>query len=60
MTLQKKYNAKKITMLYPITDQTTSVTGAQFDSGDGVIVRVQFIDLFDIKNSLLELFHYLN
>lgn len=57
---QKKYNAKKITMLYPITDQTTSVTGVQFDSGDGVIVRVQFIDLFDIKNSLLELFHYLN
>ncbi len=57
---QKKYNAKKITMLYPITDQTTSVTGVQFDSGDGVIVRVQFIDLFDIKNSLLELFHNLN
>ncbi len=49
---QKKYNAKNITMLYPMTDQTTSANGIQFDLGDGVIVRVQFIDLFDIKNSL--------
>ena len=57
---QKKYNAKNITMLYPITDQTTSARDIQFDSGDGVIVRVRFVDLFDIKNSLLESFHNLN
>ena len=52
---QKKYNAKNITMLYPITDQTTSASDIQFDSGDGVIVRVRFIDLFDIKNSLINI-----
>ena len=52
---QKKYNAKNITMLYPITDQTTSANSIQFDSGDGVIVRVSFIDLFDIKNSLINI-----
>lgn len=52
---QKKYNAKNITMLYPMTDQTTSANGIQFDSGDGVIVRVSFIDLFDIKNSLINI-----
>lgn len=52
---QKKYNAKNITMLYPMTDQTTSANGIQFDSGDGVIVRVRFIDLFDIKNSLINI-----
>ena len=52
---QKKYNAKNITMLYPMTDQTTSASDIQFDSGDGVIVRVQFIDLFDIKNSLINI-----
>lgn len=57
---QKKYNAKNITMLYPMTDQTTSANGIQFDSGDGVIVRVRFVDLFNIKNSLLESFHNLN
>lgn len=52
---QKKYNAKNITMLYPMMDQTTSANGIQFDSGDGVIVRVSFIDLFDIKNSLINI-----
>lgn len=52
---QKKYNAKNITMLYPMTDQTTSAKSIQFDSGDGVIVRVSFIDLFDIKNSLINI-----
>ena len=52
---QKKYNAKNITMLYPMTDQTTSANSIQFDSGDGVIVRVSFIDLFDIKNSLINI-----
>ena len=57
---QRKYNAKNITMLYPMTDQTTSANGIQFDSGDGVIVRVRFVDLFNIKNSLLESFHNLN
>lgn len=57
---QKKYNAKNITLLYPLTDQTASTNSIQFDSGDGVIVRVRFIDLFDIKNSLLESFHNLN
>ena len=57
---QKKYNAKNITMLYPMTDQTASANGIQFDSGDGVIVRVCFVDLFTIKDSLLESFHNLN
>ena len=52
---QKKYNAKNITMLYPMTDQTTSASDIQFDSGDGVIVRVRFIDLFNIKNSLINI-----
>lgn len=52
---QKKYNARNITLLYPMTDQTASANDIQFDSGDGVIVRVRFVDLFAIKNSLLEL-----
>ena len=48
---QKKYNACNITMLYPLTDKITS-SDIVYDSGDGVIVRVRFIDLLDVQNSL--------
>ena len=48
---QKKYNACNITLLYPLTDRVTS-SDIAYDSGDGVIVRVKFIDLFDVENSL--------
>ena len=58
---QKKYNAKNITMLYPITEQISQKIEhekeIQFTSDDGVIVRVRFIDLFDIKKSLLGLIY---
>ena len=48
---QKKYNAKSITLLYPQT-QVIPDEPLVFHSGDGVTVHVQFVDLFDIKNSL--------
>ena len=55
---QKKYNAKNITMLYPMTEKVSQKIEhekeIQFTS-DGVIVRVRFIDLFDIKKSLIGL-----
>ena len=51
---QKKYSAEHITLLYPLTDKV-SEKDIQFDSGDGVIVRVKFIDLFDVKKSLTEI-----
>ena len=55
----KKYNAKNITMLYPITEQISQKIEhekeIQFTSDDDVIVRVRFVDLFDIKKSLLGL-----
>ena len=50
---QKKYNAKNITMLYPMTEKVNQKIEHEkeikFTSDDGVIVRVRFIDLFDIK-----------
>ena len=56
---QKKYNAKNITMLYPMTEKVSQKIEHEkeikFTSDDGVIVRVRFIDLFDIKKSLMEL-----
>lgn len=48
---QKKYSAQNITLLYPLTEMVSD-NNIQFDSGDGVIVRVRFVDLFDVKNSL--------
>ena len=53
---QKKYNAKNITMLYPMTKKVSQKIEHEkeikFTSDDGVIVRVRFIDLIDIKKSL--------
>ena len=45
---QKKYMAANVTLLYPKTENV-KVENIEFSSDDGVIVRVKFIDLFDIK-----------
>lgn len=51
---QKKYSARNVTLLYPLTERVSD-NNIEFDSGDGVVVRVRFIDLFDIQNSLAEI-----
>ena len=51
---QKKYGAKNITLIYPLTERITQ-TNIEYDSGDGVLVRIRFVDLFDVKNSLSNL-----
>ena len=38
-------------MRYPLTDRVPR-SDILYDSGDGVTVRVRFIDLFDVENSL--------
>ena len=43
---QKKYNAKTITLLYPKNNEDISKDKLCFDSGDGAIVNVKFIDLY--------------
>lgn len=57
--IPEKIQCKNITMLYPITEQISQKIEhekeIQFTSDDGVIVRVRFVDLFDIKKSLLGL-----
>lgn len=52
---QKKYEAKHITLIYPKTEKIPSDCCVEFKSDDGVIVYVQFIDLFDLKASIEEL-----
>ena len=50
---QKKYYAKNVTLLYPKTEQVQA-ENIEFREvyDDGVIVRVRFVDLFDIQSSL--------
>jgi 5-methylcytosine-specific restriction enzyme subunit McrC len=45
---QKKYSSENVTLLYPKTENI-SREDIGFSSDDGVIVRVRFVDLFDIK-----------
>ena len=53
---QKKYNAQNVTLLYPKTEQVNT-ENIEFREiyDDGVTVRVRFLDLFDIQNSLSDL-----
>ena len=53
---QKKYDAKNVTLLYPKTEQVQT-ENIEFREiyDDGVIVRVRFVDLFDIQTSLASL-----
>lgn len=52
----KKYEAKHVTLLYPKTDkvQRDDIEYREAET-DGATVRVRFIDLFDIRNSLTSL-----
>ena len=50
---QKKYDAKNVTLLYPKTDQVQEENIEYREIyDDGVTVRVRFVDLFDVQNSL--------
>ena len=58
---QKKYAAQNVTLLYPKTEQVET-ENIEFREiyDEGVIVRVRFVDLFDIQNSLESLIEELN
>ena len=51
---QKKYEAKSVTLLYPLTE-LVKTDNIQFISDDGVLVKVKFLDLFNIKESLKQM-----
>ena len=52
---QKKYNAKNITLIYPNSDPLITSKNIEYNSGDGVTIKVKFVDLFNINKSLKEL-----
>lgn len=49
---QKKYGAEYITLLYPKTEKVLYNETIEFQSKDGVIVKVAFVDMFDLNGSI--------
>ena len=49
---QKKYGAKNVTLLYPQTEKLMPDSKIEFKSQDNVTVKVQFLDLFSIQDSI--------
>lgn len=48
----KKYSAAEIWLLYPLNDEMRGHSDIRFDSGDGTIVNVLFVDLANIEASM--------
>lgn len=51
---QKKYNSENVTLIYPMTDKVEDKS-ISYQSEDGVIVRICFVDLYHLKESLVEI-----
>lgn len=49
---QKKYDAKKVTLLHPVSDAVPADKQIAFKSDDGAEVEVKFIDLFNAAQSI--------
>ena len=56
---QKKYQAQNVTLLYPLTENVEQKNNIRFVSEDGAEIKVRFIDLFDLKNSLVTIINEL-
>ena len=51
---QKKYSSENVTMIYPMTDKVENKE-IQYQSKDGVNVKICFVDLYCINESLEKL-----
>lgn len=49
---QKKYTSENVALLYPLTEKVEQDKDIRFLSHDGTEIKIRFIDLFDLKNSL--------
>lgn len=52
---QKKYHAESVTLLYPLTEKVRHNKNIEFRANDATHIKVRFIDLFDLNNSLSNL-----
>ena len=51
----KKYGTSEIWLLYPLNDEMLEHSEIKFESGDGTTVRLHFIDVAHIEDTLIEL-----
>lgn len=48
---QNKYGSENVTLLYPLTEKVEQ-NNIEFRANDGTLIKIRFIDLFDLRNSL--------
>lgn len=51
----KKYETSEIWLLYPLNDEMRDHSEIKFESGDGTTVRLHFVDVAHIEDTLEEL-----
>ena len=51
----KRYETQEIWLLYPVNEEMRNHSDIRFDSGDGTTVRIHFVDVAHIEESLEEL-----
>ena len=49
---QKKYDANHVRLVYPMTEKLTPEEPISYKALDGAQVHVEFVDLYDINNSI--------
>ena len=57
---QKKYHCENVTLLYPLTENVEQNKGIDFRANDGTLIKVRFVDLFNINDSLSEIIAEIN
>lgn len=56
----KKFNARKVILVYPKAEQFISNKKINYYSQDGVDIRINFVDLFNLNNSLINIIDLLD
>lgn len=51
----KKYGTSEIWLLYPINDDMRERDDICFDSGDGTVIKIFFIDVANIEDNIIKL-----
>ena len=51
----KKYETPEIWLLYPVNDEMRNHEEIKFESDDGTVVRIHFVDVTNIEDNLYEL-----
>jgi 5-methylcytosine-specific restriction enzyme subunit McrC len=51
----QKYQTSEIWLLYPVTKEMREHAPIRFDSGDGTVVQIHFVDVAHIEENLMEL-----